>query len=651
MIFFRLKADLGSIFGKPFSLVMLLLCLVILTPTTSEAEMITPYQSVEQALQYSPQLQALTHSHQAAQFDLKQSRGRYLPSVDLLLGYGLEQHSDSATRRDGSDPSDKDWDSRGDATLRLTQKVYDGGETSQQIVIQKALLDSAQFQIQSAAQAVALDAIAAHLDVFRQRELVVLAEKNLAVHQDIHRSLAERAQAGAGDIADVSQAQTRLARAQSTLYLSKADLSKALANYSRVVGFAPEPKNITYAGVPETLPVNLDKALELMVNGNPELRVLAAALTESEARVALARSPYKPKIDVQLSSRYNDQLEGDQSWQNTNDAMLNLRWNLFNGGQDKAAKQAALSRKYQSRSARDDKLSELREATSAAWLTYQSLHKQKAAYQDAVTYGQKTFDAYINQFSVSQRSLLDVLSAENDYFQSASQLITVTINETLAAYQVLALTGNLQVTRCSGVREYPEELEHLSQALILPSTPPGTSVPSVPGNQIVLSQQRNEKKLSDDEQLNSLYSVVVGPCLNQQELKRAHEIFNMLNLEFSQNPGKGKVKIVRLLEGIYSAAEARLKLSKVKKSVDSAYILPEKNQKLGLYLGSFHETNRAANFSKKLEHMGFSTRQIPTEIEMIGEILTSQQTDKKTAQLLLQYIDETGISANSNHVD
>ncbi|MDL1983523.1 MAG: TolC family outer membrane protein [Deltaproteobacteria bacterium] len=482
MFFSVLRAELGILLNKPIFFVAALLCITILAPTTSESGTITLYQSVEQALKYSPQLHALTHSHQAAQFDLKQSRARYLPSVDLLLGYGLEQHSDHVTRQAGADPADTNWDSRGDATLRLTQKVYDGGETSQQVAIQKALLDSAHFQIQSAAQAVALNAVTAHLNVFRQRELVILAEKNLIVHQDIYQSLAEREQAGAGSIADVTQAQARMARAQSTLYLSKADLSKALANYSRVIGFSPEPENVTYAGIPETLPPTLEKALELMRKENPELLILTADLAETDARVALTRSTYKPKIDIQLSSRYHDQLEGDQSWQNTNEAMLNLRWNLFNGGQDKAGENAALSRKYQSRSARDDKLFELQEATSAAWATYKSLQGQKVAYRDAVDYSQKTFEAYLNQFSVSQRSLLDVLSAEQDYFHSASQLITVTVNETLTAYRILALTGDLQVPTCSGSQEYPEDLKRLSQALELPSAPPseqsfGASIP------------------------------------------------------------------------------------------------------------------------------------------------------------------------------
>ena len=81
-----------------------------------------------------------------------------------------------------------------------------------------------------------------------------------------------------------------------------------------------------------------------------------------DSKYTLARSNYQPKIDIELSSRYNDQLEGDSSWQNTNAAMLVLRWNLFRGGQDKAGINSAVSRKYQSRSRRTAKLAELLES-------------------------------------------------------------------------------------------------------------------------------------------------------------------------------------------------------------------------------------------------------------------------------------------------
>ena len=430
---------------KTIHLIIILLLIILSAPTIVVAEATTLYQSVEQALSTNPQLQTLAHNSQALQHDLEQSRGGYLPSVDMSFGYGLEQHSDSITRNSGADPSDTDWDPRTDADLKLTQLIYDGGETGSQVSIQQALLDSGNYQLQAGTQAVALDAVTAHLNVYLQHELVALAEKNLKVHQDIYQSLAEREQAGAGSISDVTQVQARLARAESTLYLSQAELNRAIANYTRVVG--THPGELTYAGVPEALPQTLEEALQRTEQKNPELLALDAEIVEADSKYTLARSNYQPKVDLELSSRYNDQLEGDSSWQNTNAAMLVLRWNLFRGGQDKAGVNSAVSRKYQSRSRRTAKLVELIEETKTVWANYIALKRQKVAFRDAVDYSRITFDAYLKQFSVSRRSLLDVLIVENDGFQSAVQLATVSTNETIAAYRILKLMGALQVSR------------------------------------------------------------------------------------------------------------------------------------------------------------------------------------------------------------
>ncbi len=430
---------------KTIRLIIILFLIILSAPTIAVAGATTLYQSVEQALSTNPELQTLAHNSQALQHDLEQSRGAYLPTVDMSLGYGLEQHSDGATRKSSSNPSDTDWDPRTDADLRLTQLIYDGGETGSQVSIQQALLDSGNYQLQAGTQAIALDAVTAHLNVYLQRELVALAEKNLKIHRDIYQSLAEREQAGAGSISDVTQVQARLARAESTLYLSQAELKRAIANYTRVVG--TRPGELTDAGVPEALPQTLEEALERTEQKNPELLAFDAEIVEADSRYTLARSNYQPKIDLELSSRYNDQLEGNSSWQNTNAAMLVLRWNLYKGGQDKAGVKSAFSRKYQSRSRRTAKLDELMEETRTVWANYLALKQQKVAFRDAVNYSRKTFDAYLKQFSVSRRTMLDVLIVENDGFQSAVQLATVSTNETIAAYRILKLMGALQVSR------------------------------------------------------------------------------------------------------------------------------------------------------------------------------------------------------------
>ncbi len=427
-----------------------------------QAEEVSLHQSVEQTLNYSPRLQMLKHNQAAVKYELEQSKGAYLPSVDMILGYGTDQYSDRSTRLSDSNPGNEDWDIRGEATLSLTQKLYDGGETKSRIAVREAVVNSVDYRTFDNAQSVALDAIVAHMNVYRQRELVKLAQKNVENHEDILESLDRLQQGGVGSIADVTQVQGRLARSQSSLYAAQAEAAVAEANYRRVTG--TEPDDIQFAAIPENTPQNLEQALTATEQGNPKVLALNADIKEADARVRLAESAYQPKLNLELASSYDDQTQGDPSWVFANEAMVRMRWNLFNGKQDKYAVQAASSRKLQSQSSRDEQLIDVLEQTAASWAQYQAAVQQVATYGQAVQYNRETLDSYLKQFNVAQRSLLDVLDAENEYFQSSGQLTTACVNKVIAAYRLLALNGQLQVAEDAGQRT-PDCLEVLAQEI------------------------------------------------------------------------------------------------------------------------------------------------------------------------------------------
>ena len=58
-------------------------------------------------------------------------------------------------------------------------------------------------------------------------------------------------------------------------------------------------------------------------------------------------------------------------------------------------------------------------------------------------YNTETLVAYEEQFILGQRSLLDVLDAENELFNSSSQAVTARSNAIIAAYRMKALAGDL----------------------------------------------------------------------------------------------------------------------------------------------------------------------------------------------------------------
>jgi adhesin transport system outer membrane protein len=423
------------------------LFLAVLTGTTALAQDTTVklVDTVTTALEYSPRLQVLEANQEAIGYERDRAQGGYYPQVDVAFAYGIEAHSDRLTR-DGnvtqSGGREHNFYDRLEGSIRLSQLLYDGKETRSLVEIEEAKLVSAGYRTFDNAEAIALDAIIAHMEVFRQRELVGLAEKNVNDHLEILDKLEERQEGGAGSIADVDQTKARLARAYASLAETQAGLKSAEANYQRYVGkLAGEIE--FFIVPPGIVPRSLDEAVKQTAERNPKTLALDANIDEADRRIELSKSNFLPKVHAELSSSYEDQVESSDTYEHNNQAMMRLRWNIFNGHSDVADRKAAMSRKLQAAAQRDDQRDMVIEETRTTWAELESARKQVVSFGDALNYNQKTLDSYLKQFNVGQRTLLDVLDAHNEKFQSAGLMITAKTNEVIAAERLLALTGKL----------------------------------------------------------------------------------------------------------------------------------------------------------------------------------------------------------------
>lgn len=398
--------------------------------------------TVTTALEYSPRLKVLQANHEAIGFERDRAKGGYFPQVDVAFGYGIEAHSDINTRGNNTEHNFYD---RLEGSIRLSQLLYDGKEVSSRVRVEEAKLVSANHRVFDNAEAIALDAIIAHMEVYRQRELVGLAQMNVNDHLGILDQLEERQEGGAGSIADVDQTRARLARANASLAETKAALKSAEANYQRYVGKLAG--DVEFFTVPaDILPKTLDEAIMMTAENNPKVMALGANIDEADQKVELSRANFLPKVHAELSSSYEDQVESNETYEHNNQAMVRLRWNVFSGHSDVADRKAAMARKMQAKANRDDQQDQVVEETRTTWAELESARMQAVSFGDALGYNQKTLDSYRKQFNVGQRTLLDVLDARNEMFQSSGLLVTAKTNEVIAAERLLALTGKLNAS-------------------------------------------------------------------------------------------------------------------------------------------------------------------------------------------------------------
>lgn len=398
----------------------------------------TALQSVEATLKNNPVIKSFREGVAAAKHDVRDAEGGWFPRLDFEAGYGTEQVNDALTRTDGRK---NDWEERSDITTTLSQLLWDGGKVNSQIGIQEARLANADSRLTDNAEVLALEAIRAHLELYRQRNLVSLAEQNVNNHKEILASQEERQRLGATSLADVSQTKGRLARALASLSAAQQELFVAEANYKRIVGMdAPE---VDWVDAPANTPGTFDSALQLALDNNPKIAAQKAEINENEQRIELAKSEYYPTFTAQATNIYKDQIESSTTWEIDNALQLRVAWNIFRGGSDLAAEKAENARKRRSMMDLQNVNEALMQETRDTWNSLETAREQKRLFGEAVEYNTETRDMYVEQFGVGQRSLLDVLDAENELYSSSIQLVTATVNEVVAEYRLVALGGKL----------------------------------------------------------------------------------------------------------------------------------------------------------------------------------------------------------------
>jgi adhesin transport system outer membrane protein len=405
-------------------------------------------ESIEAALRTNPDVGVVQADRKAIDQELRQARAGYFPSIDLRAAAGPE-YSNSVTTRNrvtrapGSDASTTlmRWESQ----LTLTQMLFDGFETRSEVDRQLGRISSAAYRVAEAAEFIGLDAVEVHLNVLRNQALVELARENLEQHRRLLGQVVELERQGGGSIADVHQAEARVAAAQGALATAVGNLDDARALYVSVVG---SPADALEESVPPVyaLPESPQAAASLAAIESPTVKIADADIEVAKAELQGARSGYYPSLDLELGTSANDNIDGLKGSAIDAQALLVLRYNLFRGGGDIAREREAFQRINEARQALRQAQRTSEEEARIGYNALVTAQARLEALRDRVTAQRETRDTYAQQFDLGQRSLLDLLDAENELFAARSDLTTAEYTETFAVYRVLAVTGGLLAT-------------------------------------------------------------------------------------------------------------------------------------------------------------------------------------------------------------
>jgi adhesin transport system outer membrane protein len=278
--------------------------------------------------------------------------------------------------------------------------------------------------------------------VLKRREMVTLARNNLQAHQRINDQIGLRSERGVGSTADLDQSVARLALAENNLYTEQVNLADAEANFFSATGRMPDELEPP-ASIRGELPADVRSAQQAMMDNNPFLKSAQADVHAAEKQYEVAKSPFYPRFDLELATTADDNVQGDEGHYNTWRAAVVMNYNLFNGMRDKARLQSAAHQINQSMDIRNNALRVVNENLSLAWNAMENARLQTPKAREYAEYTSRVREAYQQQFSLGQRSLLDLLDSDNELFTANRRYAEVRYTEEFSMYRVIAAMGEL----------------------------------------------------------------------------------------------------------------------------------------------------------------------------------------------------------------
>jgi adhesin transport system outer membrane protein len=127
-------------------------------------------------------------------------------------------------------------------------------------------------------------------------------------------------------------------------------------------------------------------------------------------------------------------------------ARVVLRWNIFDGGINRAKIQEMVRRASEARFRLHELGRFAEEDVRRAWNSMSTQRKIEGELETQSKVSDDLLLSYREQFNVGRRSLLDVLDAQNTRYNVQVRLETSRFAEQFAEYQVLAATNKLLAT-------------------------------------------------------------------------------------------------------------------------------------------------------------------------------------------------------------
>lgn len=361
---------------------------------------------VARALAYSPELRAASSEVLASDYMVDQVKGQRMPQVRLgvtspLTTVGGDRQSSNNTHI--SDSS---------GTVSVNTLVIDWGRISHQVDNSLETAKAARYSKEYSREQLAYNTVSELMNMSRYQQSKQVAKNYVGRMKELVNMLSQITQADRGRESELVQAKAKLMSAQASLDNIEHQLSASKIKLVRLLGAEPVlPENLSWQDtiIPASVAIgSLDK--------NPMMLNLQSKVRAAESEAESIKSAALPQVNWVVSKSTAKDSNGNEAGWYTG---LNVEWEAFSGGSQRAAQMTARAKANVAQQQYEVSYRDLEYQINYQVQVRDSSFLRADDYERLSGETDRVRQMFYQQwYHLGKRTLLDVLTAENDHFNN-----------------------------------------------------------------------------------------------------------------------------------------------------------------------------------------------------------------------------------------
>ncbi len=337
------------------------------------------------------------------------------------------------------------------AGLNLSVPLYSGGAVKNNVRAAETRVEAGQADLRGTESSVFSQTVGAYMDVILNQAVVGLNRNNVEVLTVNLEATRDRFEIGDLTRTDVAQSESRLALARSDTRTAEANLANARERYIQIVG--KPPVDLQPPPPLPNLPSSAGEAVAVALDNNPDLLAAHERAKAADYDIDVASAGRLPQLSAVVGGSYSNTLGSLRIAganisvpQSSSGLTVGLSGTipLFQGGRVGAQRRQAQARAGQALEQEIGAERNVIAQTRSAFSSWQAANDVILSSQAAVDAATLSLEGVRAENSVGNRTIIDILNAEQELLQAQVRLVTARRNAYVAGFTLLAAMGRAE---------------------------------------------------------------------------------------------------------------------------------------------------------------------------------------------------------------